>query len=142
MPRKAAEANKADYIQRMIKDPDYDVFHRDGKIVIEHHPERKVARDTFNKLSTEEKNEIGHDRGYGACNRCGGTWNWKRGHSLDLDNRFGCFPLCEECWENSTKEEKLKYYLAHVYNSKGKQYDVDKAEKNIRRQIDDYYSSR
>jgi len=127
--------------QGLIKNPDYDVKLIDGQIVVEHHPERGIGRAWFNNLSTKMKNNVGRMKSYGECNRCGGTWNWKKGHSLKMTDNSECFPLCEECWHDSTKEEKLKYYLGHLYKHPDREINFEEADKRLREQIEEYHSS-
>ena len=94
------------------------------------------------QMKRKSLNWIGKQQGFGGCSRCGDRWNWKEGHKLDLANGFGTFPLCEECWENTTKEEKLAYYLQQVYKYVDTpQFNFQEADANIRRQIDEYYDS-
>jgi len=103
--------DEVNMLQPYINDPDYDVFHKDGKIVIEHHPERKPIREAFNALSPEEKNAIGKTKGYGGCNHCGGTWNWKRAyHSISYTKTSGYSGLCDECWAELSPEERILYF--------------------------------
>jgi len=93
-------------------------------------------------LKRRSLNWVGDQQGYGGCNRCGDRWSWKKLHNLELASGIGCFPLCEECWKNTTKEEKLAYYLHHVYmNVSRPQFDFQAADANIRRQINEYYDS-
>jgi hypothetical protein len=60
------------------------------------------------------RNYIGRRKGYGGCTRCGDTWNWKAEHVTEFERGRGCFPLCEECWQSLTPEQRLPYYMAHV----------------------------
>lgn len=61
-------------------------------------------------LDHERLNAIGRSRGYGGCQCCGDTWDWKESHVTELANGTGCFPLCEECWQSKTPEERLPFY--------------------------------
>lgn len=49
---------------------------------------------------------------YSSCGRCGRTWNICKGHSTQYTESRGCFPLCEECWEELSIFERLPYYKA------------------------------
>lgn len=53
--------------------------------------------------------------GYSACGRCWRTWNICTEHSTQYTMQedgasWGCFPLCEECWQGLTPESRLPYY--------------------------------
>ncbi len=49
--------------------------------------------------------------GFGACHRCGVTWNCVGNHhSTWYTKQSGCFPLCQWCWEQLTPEERLPFY--------------------------------
>jgi hypothetical protein len=49
--------------------------------------------------------------GFGRCSRCDTPWNFVHEHSTDYDHGRGCFPLCEECWEDlATPEARLPFY--------------------------------
>lgn len=108
--------------QGLIKNPDYDVKLVDGKIVVEHYPERGIYRAWFNSLSAKMRNNIGRLKGYGECSRCGGTWNWKKGHTIPYKASktrthingkpyypVGMFPLCEECYQECSPQERYDY---------------------------------
>lgn len=46
-----------------------------------------------------------------TCNRCGGAWNWKKGHIVDYTewrNR-GMFPICEDCWNETSPHVRYNY---------------------------------
>jgi hypothetical protein len=82
------------------------------------------------------KNFVGYQKGYSGCMCCGDTWDWKDGHSTSYSLYspeeqkqiekiegegffvaivgYGCFPLCEECWQPMTPEERLPYYMQLV----------------------------
>lgn len=65
-----------------------------------------------------------------ACGRCGRKWGVAKDHStpygkveIERTIKFGgqtikdiipaktsCFPLCQQCWEDLTPEERLPYY--------------------------------
>ena len=47
---------------------------------------------------------------FGSCNRCFESWAYVRGHATSYTESMGCFPLCEDCWEVLTPEERLPYY--------------------------------
>jgi len=52
--------------------------------------------------------------GYSTCKRCNRTWNICEGHSTEYISGRGCFPLCEQCWSELTREERLPYYMSLV----------------------------
>lgn len=60
--------------------------------------------------TAEQKNAHGRAQGYSGCNNCGGTWDWKEGHSTTFMEGSGMFPLCEECWASMTVEQRLPHY--------------------------------
>ncbi len=107
-----------------IEDPDYSVFSRNGQTVIEHHPERGIYRAWFNDQSTKMKNNIGRMKGYGACSRCSGTWNWKKNHATSYSASGGMFPLCEECYQECTPQERYDY-CRKLWVKWGRPEDVD-----------------
>jgi hypothetical protein len=48
---------------------------------------------------------------YGTCKRCGTPWSHCEGHTTQINNAQGVFPLCEDCWsELETPEARLPYY--------------------------------
>lgn len=50
-------------------------------------------------------------RGYGTCLRCDYPWSHVDGHSTQYSNSSGCFPLCEECWQElATPEARMPFY--------------------------------
>lgn len=54
---------------------------------------------------------MGHVRGFGSCYRCGHSWAWRQPHGTQFGSGGrACFPLCEECWEQLTPEQRLPYY--------------------------------
>lgn len=70
-----------------------------------------------------QRNTNGRAAGYSGCARCGGTWDWKRGHSTWYKGGdgtpdssgfsitgFGVSPLCEECWAALSPEKREPYY--------------------------------
>lgn len=57
-----------------------------------------------------EKNKTGRASGYGGCQCCHDTWDWKRKHATMFSDGKGCFPLCEECWGGMSIPERLPYY--------------------------------
>ena len=52
------------------------------------------------------KNRIGSFLGYGGCVRCRDSWWWKKEHNIPV-HCGGMFPLCEECWQKTTRNEKI-----------------------------------
>ena len=61
------------------------------------------------------RNVEGRRNGYSGCGKCGDTWNWKEPHST-IYNEYGtgCFPLCKECWQKLTPEQRLPFYMQLV----------------------------
>jgi len=47
---------------------------------------------------------------YGTCGRCGLPWSVCNGHITNYSPHQGCFPLCEDCWNETTIEERIPYY--------------------------------
>jgi len=130
-----------EFIQHAIRDPDFDVFYVDGEIRVIYNPHRKEEREKFNALSPEEKTAIGREKGFGSCRRCGHTWNWKRGHSIDYTDTRGIFVMCEECWEESTEEEKLNLYIDKLEELKaiGRDFDFFDGVQRIIDHVESYY---
>lgn len=56
------------------------------------------------------RNRFGRVAGFGSCYRCGGTWNHVEEHTTYYNDHSGCFPLCKDCWEKLTPEQRLPYY--------------------------------
>ena len=93
------------------------------------------------------KNFIGHLNGFGSCGECGGTWNWKEGHSImyyvgvtndeyckstvtdsegntrlhDVEYSRGMFPLCEECYQKLNIMQIMKH-VVDLVNEWERQY--------------------
>ena len=47
---------------------------------------------------------------YGWCGRCKMPWAGVESHCTNYTDVRGCFPLCEDCWNSLTIEERLPYY--------------------------------
>lgn len=47
---------------------------------------------------------------YSFCGRCGRTWPFCQEHKTPISSSGGCFPLCEDCWDELTPKERLPYY--------------------------------
>lgn len=47
---------------------------------------------------------------YSSCLRCGMPWRITKPHSTMVNERGGCFPLCEACWKDLAPAERVKYY--------------------------------
>jgi len=54
--------------------------------------------------------------GYGTCWNCGWPWKYVKPHSTMYNNGHGCFPLCEQCWERMTVEQRLPAYRWLVFD--------------------------
>lgn len=50
--------------------------------------------------------------GMGKCGSCGRAWNICKGHSTKYSSYKGCFPLCEDCWEEMSVQERMPYYIS------------------------------
>jgi hypothetical protein len=50
------------------------------------------------------------ETGYGRCYQCHRNWKLCRAHSTDFNRESGCFPLCQECWQELDVEGRLVYY--------------------------------
>lgn len=46
-----------------------------------------------------------------TCGRCCRPWSTVKGHTTEMDDHTGVFPLCESCWGCLTPEKRLPYYL-------------------------------
>jgi hypothetical protein len=57
---------------------------------------------------------LGRASGYGWCGRCKRPWNVVRSHETPYRPGQGCFPLCEDCWQILTPDQRLPYYMALV----------------------------
>jgi hypothetical protein len=53
-----------------------------------------------------------HNSPLGYCSRCGVTWDLVNGHSVNYADGSGCFPICEECWDELTPATRLPFYLS------------------------------
>lgn len=48
---------------------------------------------------------------WGSCGRCKRTWPICEEHCTGYrESGGGCFPLCEQCWQELTPEQRLPYY--------------------------------
>lgn len=56
----------------------------------------------------------------GSCFHCGMPWTIVRSHSTMYTKVQACFPLCEDCWNTLSVEERVPYYrqLAYMWNSR------------------------
>ena len=122
---KSSTEKSYDYVAEAIRDPDKDVYYKDGQLIIEHHPERKAEREAFNKLSREEKNAIGISEHWGTCDLCGDSWKWKpNNHAIYRNKTMGYAGLCNECWDKLTPEERIGFLESHL-KSYGGEEDID-----------------
>ena len=48
--------------------------------------------------------------GFSCCHRCGTPWDRCKAHTTRYEEGRGCFPLCEECWSETSPAERLPYY--------------------------------
>jgi hypothetical protein len=64
-----------------------------------------------NRFSRWIENRTRNDPRISTCNRCGGGWNWKEGHTVyyTTSHHSGMFPICEDCWKEITPEERFHY---------------------------------
>jgi hypothetical protein len=46
----------------------------------------------------------------GTCYYCGRPWPVCKAHDTPYNDYKSCFPLCEDCWEELTPQERLPYY--------------------------------
>lgn len=51
---------------------------------------------------------------YSHCHRCKTTWNLVKGVSIQIDSQEGLFHLCENCWDECTVNERIKYYINNL----------------------------
>jgi hypothetical protein len=47
---------------------------------------------------------------YSECNRCGIQWRYVNGHGVAYSKGRGLFALCEHCWNECNKEQRIFYY--------------------------------
>ena len=68
-------------------------------------------------MSRKLKNIRGKAKGYSNCSRCGDSWDWKEDHEIpykrDAEGRIRglMFPVCEECYQEISPEERLEYCI-------------------------------
>lgn len=48
--------------------------------------------------------------GYSGCLRCWRRWVTVKHHETMYSESAGCFPLCQECWQELTPETRLPFY--------------------------------
>jgi hypothetical protein len=48
--------------------------------------------------------------GYGSCYKCRTNWFFVEGHTTLFGPSGGGFPLCEQCWQELTPEQRLPFY--------------------------------
>lgn len=57
---------------------------------------------------------------YGCCGRCRWPWPFVQTHSTRYSESNGCFPLCEQCWQElRTPEARLPFYEQLIDNWRG-----------------------
>jgi len=48
---------------------------------------------------------------WSKCGRCQNPWYLVKAHTTECPGRsWGMFPLCEECWQKLTPQQRLPYY--------------------------------
>ena len=67
------------------------------------------------KLFRWFKNMNGQGRGFSGCSKCKDSWSWKTEHTTYFHDGSGCFPLCEECWQQATRRDIIHYYSDVVW---------------------------
>ncbi len=72
--------------------------------------------------------------GYCGCLRCYRNWGYSQYHETAYDWSHTAFPLCEECWQQLSSEERLTYYreLWKMWNS-GKAEEWHAIEEAVRK---------
>lgn len=72
---------------------------------------------------------------YSFCLRCGMPWNIAKDHTTwyeFYDQRRGCFPLCEKCWEIlGCAEARIEYYATLFELWESGEAVIDEEEKRI-----------
>ena len=58
--------------------------------------------------------------GYSFCGRCKMPWSLVELHNTHYNNHQGCFPLCEDCWNDLSINDRLPYYEYLVFYEWGK----------------------
>jgi len=71
----------------------------------------------------ESESSVHMDDSYGHCLCCGGSWAVKRPHWTFYSDA-GMGPVCEECYDELSPEERLPYYVK-LWESWGSPEDVD-----------------
>ncbi len=58
------------------------------------------------------KNKQGYLSGYGNCQECGDTWNWKKIQNINYEDTSGMFPLCIECFKRLSLKKIEEHRIA------------------------------
>jgi len=64
----------------------------------------------MNKLQVWLNRRAAEVLGYGSCEKCGRGWNICKGYGVAHTSSTGSFALCEDCWNNSTVDERVMYW--------------------------------
>lgn len=48
---------------------------------------------------------------FSHCSRCRLPWNVVEGHVIAYSRNSGCFPICNECWDDLTPVDRVPFYL-------------------------------
>lgn len=51
---------------------------------------------------------------YSRCMRCMDSWKFKKSHATMHSDSRGVSPLCADCWDGLTPEERLPFYEAII----------------------------
>lgn len=70
----------------------------------------RIRQSIFNVLPRFIKNFIGNSKGFGTCLKCKDSWYWKKYHVTYFVEGRGMFPLCEECYQKITPEERFAWH--------------------------------
>ena len=65
--------------------------------------------------------------GYSGCGHCHRNWRICQSHGTKISGEEGVFPLCQECWEELSIEQRLPYYQA-LWNKWQEWGDSDEEE--------------
>ena len=57
---------------------------------------------------------------YGYCSKCGTTWKFVDGVSVNYKPYTGTFKLCTKCYLECSDEEKISFYLRGDYSDEEK----------------------
>jgi len=91
----------------------------------------------MNQIIRMINNKEGKLRGYGGCQECGDTWNWKKEQSISYNKSSGMFPLCKECFKKMLQRKIEEHCIALMVEWGENESEIKEVLPEIKKNIRD-----